>query len=35
MSRDNVVAFQSLEGEEDPLTELLHTGALNFCFPTD
>ncbi len=27
MSKDNVVAFQSPEGIEDPLTELLRTGA--------
>ena len=27
MSKDNVVAFQSPEGVEDPLTELLRTGA--------
>lgn len=27
MSKDNVVAFQSPEGGEDPLTELLRTGA--------
>ncbi len=26
MSKDNVVAFQSPEGLEDPLTELLRTG---------
>jgi len=27
MSKDNVVAFPSPEGIEDPLTELLRTGA--------
>jgi len=27
MSKDNVVAIQSPEGVEDPLTELLRTGA--------
>ena len=27
MSKDNVVAFRSPEGVEDPLTELLRTGA--------
>ncbi len=27
MSKDNVVEFRTPEGIEDPLTELLHTGA--------